>query len=116
MEDRNFLTIRHDWSTDETAAIYDSPFMDLVFRAQTIHRTVFDPNKVQFSRLLNIKTGGCPEGCGCGRPSAHHDLALHAAKIADPVAGIQQAKAALGARAPPCWRLPRGERQRPVIS
>src|ERR1700733_12478779 len=87
------LTIRHDWSSDETVAIYDSPFMDLVFRAQTIHRTVFDPNKVQFSRLLNIKTGGCPEDCGYCSQSAHHDVALQASKLMDPARVVEEAKA-----------------------
>jgi hypothetical protein len=45
MEERNFLTIRHEWARDETVAIYDSPFMDLISRAQTIHGTIFDPGK-----------------------------------------------------------------------
>src|SRR4030081_2110100 len=96
-QDAELLVIRHDWSSDETAAIYNSPFMDLVFRAQTIHRTVFDPNKVQFSRLLNIKTGGCPEDCGYCSQSAHHDVVLQASKLMDPKQVIEEAKAALAA-------------------
>jgi|SRR5579859_45483 len=113
-------TIRHDWSSDETAVIYDSPFMDLVFRAQTIHRTVFDPNKVQFSRLLNIKTGGCPEDCGYCSQSAHHDVVLRASKLMDPKQVIEEAKAALAAGATrycmgAAWRSPKSRDMDPVI-
>src|SRR5260370_4015048 len=125
MEASNFsqegdLTIRHDWSSNETAAIYDSPFMDLVFRAQTIHRTVFDPNKVQFSRLLNIKTGGCPEDCGYCSQSAHHDVVLQASKLMDPERVIKEAKAALAAGATrycmgAAWRSPKARDMDPVI-
>lgn len=50
------------WTREEAQTIYDLPFNDLLFRAQTIHRENFDPNRVQLSRLLSIKTGGCPEG------------------------------------------------------
>ena len=117
---RDFLAVRHDWSSDETAAIYESPFMDMVFKAQTIHRTVFDPNKVQFSRLLNIKTGGCPEDCGYCSQSAHHDVALQASKLVDPVRVIEQAKAALAAGATrfcmgAAWRSPKARDMAPVI-
>ncbi|RWF13584.1 MAG: biotin synthase BioB, partial [Mesorhizobium sp.] len=49
------------WTRAEAQAVYDLPFNDLLFRAQTIHRENFDPNRVQLSRLLSIKTGGCPE-------------------------------------------------------
>ena len=52
------------WSYDEAWAVYQLPFNDLLFRAQSTHRQHFDPNRVQLSRLLNIKTGGCPEDCG----------------------------------------------------
>jgi biotin synthase len=114
-QDGELLVIRHDWSSDETAAIYNSPFMDLVFRAQTIHRTVFDPNKVQFSRLLNIKTGGCPEDCGYCSQSAHHDVVLQ-----DPKQVIEEAKAALAAGATrycmgAAWRSPKRRDMDPVI-
>jgi biotin synthase len=126
MEASNFsqegglLAIRHDWSSDETAAIYDSPFMDLIFRAQRIHRTVFDPNKVQFSRLLNIKTGGCPEDCGYCSQSAHHDVVLQASKLMDPERVIEEAKAALAAGATrycmgAAWRSPKARDMDPVI-
>src|SRR6266850_885398 len=54
---------RHDWSVAEVGALYAQPFMDLVHAAQSVHRRHFDPNEVQVSTLLSIKTGGCPEDC-----------------------------------------------------
>jgi biotin synthase len=63
--------LRHDWSLDEVVALFDQPFMDLIFRAQLAHRACFDPNKVQVSTLLSIKTGACPEDCGyCAQSAA----------------------------------------------
>ena len=67
---------RHDWTLDEINAFFDQPFNDLMFKAQTIHRQNFDPNKVQISTLLNIKTGGCPEDCGYCSQSAHYKTGL----------------------------------------
>ncbi|QGU32320.1 biotin synthase BioB [Thermochromatium tepidum] len=67
---------RHDWSLDEIEAILDQPFNDLLFAAQSVHRASFDPNTIQVSTLLSIKTGACPEDCGyCGQ-SAHHATAV----------------------------------------
>ena len=54
-------------------ALYELPFADLIFRAQTVHRANFDPNEVQMSTLLSIKTGGCPEDCAYCPQSARHD-------------------------------------------
>jgi biotin synthase len=118
--DENRLVLRHDWSSDEVAAIYDTPFMDLVFEAQTIHRGVFDPNKVQLSRLLNIKTGGCPEDCGYCSQSAHHDAGLQASKLMEPARVIEEARAALAAGATrycmgAAWRSPKARDMGPVI-
>nr|WP_245285637.1 biotin synthase BioB [Bradyrhizobium japonicum] len=56
-------------------------FNDLLFRSQSVHREHFDPNRVQLSRLLNIKTGGCPEDCGYCSQSSHHATALAASKL-----------------------------------
>ncbi len=67
---------RHDWTTNEIETLLDLPFSDLVFQAQTVHRAHFDPNQVQVSTLLSIKTGACPEDCGYCPQSAHHDVAL----------------------------------------
>ncbi len=52
---------RHDWTLDEVLDLFRLPFNDLLFRAQSVHREHFDPNSVQVSTLLSIKTGGCPE-------------------------------------------------------
>jgi biotin synthase len=60
-------------AVDEIEALLDLPFNDLVHRAQTVHRENFDPNRVQLSTLLSIKTGGCPEDCGyCPQAARHH--------------------------------------------
>src|SRR6478752_2954832 len=66
------------WTREEALALYEAPFNDLLFRAQTVHRQHFDPNKVQLSRLLSIKTGGCPEDCGYSSQSSHHASGLKA--------------------------------------
>jgi biotin synthase len=73
--------LRRDWTREEAQAIYDAPFNDLLFRAQTVHRRSFDPNAVQMSRLLSIKTGGCAEDCGYCSQSAHHASGLAASKL-----------------------------------
>ncbi|MEX3011361.1 biotin synthase BioB [Hoeflea sp. TYP-13] len=69
------------WTRDEAQAIYDLPFNDLIFKAQSVHREHFDPNRVQKSQLLSIKTGGCPEDCGYCSQSAHHNTGLSASKL-----------------------------------
>src|SRR5579859_1780493 len=66
-------SLRNDWTRAEIAALFDLPFADLIFQAQSIHRRHFDPNKVQLSTLLSIKTGGCPEDCGyCPQAARYH--------------------------------------------
>jgi len=76
-----FTAVRHDWTKPEIAALFDLPFMELVFRATTVHRQTFDPNEVQLSQLLSIKTGGCAENCGYCSQSAYHDTGLKASKL-----------------------------------
>ena len=66
-------TTGRTWRIGEIEALFDLPFNDLMFRAQTVHRLNFDPNAVQLSTLLSIKTGGCAEDCGYCPQSAHHD-------------------------------------------
>jgi biotin synthase len=73
--------VRHDWTREEALAIHDMPLMDLLFRAQTVHRRHFDANRIQMSRLLSIKTGGCAEDCGYCSQSAHHASGLKASKL-----------------------------------
>lgn len=64
--------IRNDWTLDEVWALARLPFNDLLFRAHTIHRQHFDPNAVQVSTLVSVKTGGCPEDCAYCPQSAHY--------------------------------------------
>ncbi|MEA3587104.1 biotin synthase BioB [Pseudidiomarina sp. 1APP75-27a] len=64
--------VRHDWQRSEIEALFELPFNDLLFQAQQIHRANFDPNKVQVSTLLSIKTGACPEDCKYCPQSAHY--------------------------------------------
>ncbi len=63
-----------NWSHAEVSALFNQPFMDLVHQAQTVHRENFDPNKVQLSSLLSVKTGGCAEDCKYCPQSSHYDV------------------------------------------
>lgn len=65
-----------DWTVSNVAELFDLPFNDLVYRAQCVHRQHFDPNGVQLSTLLSIKTGGCSEDCGYCSQSARHPTAV----------------------------------------
>jgi biotin synthase len=85
---------RHDWTRDQVAALFDLPFMDLIFRAAEVHRVHFDPSAIQKSRLLSIKTGGCAENCGYCSQSAHFDTGLKAEKLMDTQAVLAEAMAA----------------------
>jgi biotin synthase len=68
--------VRSDWSADEVRALFALPFADLLFHAQSVHRRHFDPNEVQVSTLLSIKTGACPEDCAYCPQSVRHDTGL----------------------------------------
>ena len=74
------MTLRNDWTRDEIQVLYDQPFLDLVFKAQSVHREHFQPNTIQVSTLLSIKTGKCPEDCKYCSQSAHYDSKLEAEK------------------------------------
>ena len=87
--------IRHDWQVDEVLALYGLPFNDLLFQAQTIHRENFNPNEIQVSSLLSIKTGSCSEDCGYCPQSARYDSGLKPEPlmpICDVLQAAQQAK------------------------
>ena len=73
--------LRHDWTLEEIEALLDLPFNDLLLRAQTVHRAHFEPNRVQVSTLLSIKTGACPEDCGYCSQSARHDTGLERERL-----------------------------------
>jgi biotin synthase len=85
---------RHDWTRAEVEALFDLPFVDLVFRAAAVHRQVWDPTEVQLSRLLSIKTGGCAEDCGYCSQSAKFDTGLKATRLMAPDAVLAEARAA----------------------
>lgn len=88
---------RHDWSHNEVQLLYDLPFADLMFQAQSTHRRHFDPNQVETASLLSVKTGGCPEDCGYCSQSSHYETGVKAGRLMDAeevVATAKRAKAA----------------------
>jgi len=82
------------WRVAEVEALYSLSFMDLLFRAQQVHREHFNANAVQLSTLLSIKTGGCAEDCGYCPQSAHFDTDVEASKLMPLDAVVQAAQAA----------------------
>ena len=105
--------VRHDWTHAEVRSLFELPFNDLLYRAQSIHRRHFDPNAVQISTLLSIKTGGCPEDCSYCPQSVHHDTGLEPEHLMDIEAVVTAARCARAAGATrfcmgAAWRNPRG--------
>ncbi len=82
------------WSQASAQALFDLPFADLIFRAQTVHRAHFDANEVQMSTLLSIKTGGCPEDCAYCPQSASFETGVEASKLMPLAEVVQAAEAA----------------------
>jgi biotin synthase len=108
----NTESVRNDWTHFQAEALYGLPFADLIFQAQSIHRSNFDPNHVETASLLSIKTGGCPEDCGYCSQSAHYDTGLKATRLmdrADVVVTAQRAKDAGASRfcMAAAWRNPK---------
>ncbi len=104
--------IRHDWRRKEVEALYARPLNDLLFEAQSVHRQRFDPNRVQVSTLLSIKTGACPEDCAYCPQSAHYAPGRQAESLLSTDEVIRAAKAARRAGATrfcmgAAWRSPR---------
>jgi biotin synthase len=104
--------LRHDWTRAEAKALYEAPFNDLLYRAQTVHRRFFDPNAIQMSRLLSIKTGGCAEDCGYCSQSAHHASGVAATKLMALDRVLKEARRARAAGATrycmgAAWRSPK---------
>ena len=111
---------RHDWTLAEVQALFTQPFNDLLFRAQTVHRQHFDPNYVQVSTLLSIKTGACPEDCKYCPQSARYDTGLEKERLLEIEKVIQRAKEAKQAGSTrfcmgAAWRNPR-ERDMPYVT
>jgi biotin synthase len=88
------LTIRHDWTLAEVQALFALPFNDLLFQAHSLHRRYFDPNAVQVSTLLSIKTGACPEDCKYCPQSARYHTSLKSEKLMQVQEVVAQAKLA----------------------
>jgi biotin synthase len=100
------------WPREAVLALFEQPFNDLLHQAQQVHRQHFDPNEVQRSTLLSIKTGGCPEDCGYCPQSVHYDTGVEAGKLldADEVRRAAQAAKAQGASRfcmGAAWRAPK---------
>ncbi|WP_373019345.1 biotin synthase BioB [Thiomicrorhabdus sp.] len=83
--------IRHDWTVEEIREIMDQPFNDLIFQAQTVHRQYFDPNEVQTSTLVNIKSGGCAEDCAYCSQSARNQTDIEKEQMMEVQEVIEQA-------------------------
>ncbi|SDW40714.1 biotin synthase BioB [Marinobacter mobilis] len=86
--------IRHDWTVKEVRALLELPFNDLMFKAQSVHREHFDPNEVQVSTLLSIKTGACPEDCKYCPQSGHYNTGLEKEKLLEIERVVAEARAA----------------------
>ncbi len=100
------------WTVAAIAALFELPFADLLYRAQTVHRAHFDPNEVQLSTLLSIKTGGCPEDCGYCAQSAAYETGVKATKLMPVDAVLADARRAKAAGATrycmgAAWRSPK---------
>lgn len=113
------MHLRNDWTRAEIQAIYQQPFLDLVFQAQQIHRQYFEANAIQVSTLLSIKTGKCPEDCKYCSQSARYDSKLEAEKriaVEKVISEAQQAKASGSTRfcMGAAWRNPH-ERDMPYV-
>jgi hypothetical protein len=91
--------IRHDWTKEEVLRLFALPFNDLLFEAQSMHRKYFNPNEVQISTLLSIKTGGCAEDCSYCPQAAQYDTGVKAQKLMQKEAVMEEAQKAKAAGA-----------------
>lgn len=111
--------IRHDWTRAQVEALFARPFNDLLFAAQSVHRQYFDPNQVQVSTLLSIKTGACPEDCAYCPQSTRYDTGLETEKLLEVENVLSQARAAAASGATrfcmgAAWRSPK-DRDMPYL-
>jgi biotin synthase len=88
------MDVRNDWTRAEVEELFAQPFMDLVFRAQHVHRLHHEPNKVQISTLLSIKTGACPEDCAYCPQSVRYDTGLATEELMELESVSERARAA----------------------
>lgn len=111
-DSRNCAQVRREWARAEAEALYTLPFADLMFQAQSVHRSNFDQNHVETASLLSIKTGGCPEDCRYCSQSAHYDTGLKATRLMDRTDVVTTAQRAQNAGATrfcmaAAWRSPK---------
>lgn len=111
---------RKRWSVAEIEALFALPFNDLLFRAQQVHRQHFDPNAIQRSTLLSIKTGGCSEDCGYCSQSARYDTGLEKEALLPLNEVLENARAAKAKGASrfcmgAAWRGPKEKDLAPVL-
>lgn len=104
--------IRHDWSRNEVLELFDLSFNDLLFRAHSTHRAHFDPNGVQISTLMSIKTGACPEDCKYCPQSVRYDTGLEKETLVSTEKVLAAARAARDSGASrfcmgAAWRSPK---------
>ena len=90
----NTAAIRHNWTVAEVETLFQQPFNDLIFQAQLAHRQHFDPNRVQVSTLLSIKTGACPEDCKYCPQSGHYNTGLEKEKLIEVRKVLEEARRA----------------------
>ena len=114
------LQCRNDWKKSEIEALFELPMNDLLFKAHSIHREHFDPNEIQISRLLSIKTGACPEDCKYCPQSARYDTGLEKERLLAMETVLTEAKSAKAAGATrfcmgAAWRNPK-ERDMPYLT
>lgn len=108
--------VRNDWARDEVECIYQTPLLELVFRAATVHRQFHNPNAVQQCTLLSIKTGGCPEDCAYCPQSARYNTSVSSEPlmdVQDVIASATRAKEAGSTRfcMGAAWRSPKDNEQ-----
>jgi biotin synthase len=113
------IPLRHDWQRSEVVALFALPMNDLLFQAHSIHRQMFDPNEVQISRLLSIKTGACPEDCKYCPQSARYDTGLEKERLLAMETVLTEARSAKAAGASrfcmgAAWRNPK-EKDMPYL-
>jgi len=109
------------WSRADVERLFDEPLLELVYRAQTVHRRHFAPGKVQLSTLLSIKTGGCPEDCAYCPQSARYRTNVADEPIVDVAAVVAAARSARDAGATrfcmgAAWRGPKQRDLEPVLA
>lgn len=108
------------WTQGSARTLYDLPFSDLLYRSQSVHRANFDPNQVQLSKLLNIKTGGCPEDCGYCSQSVHASglAASKLMKLDDVMSEAHRAKESGATRycMGAAWRSPKARDEAAIVA